>query len=82
MLTFHTARRALSLIVLLALLLLPGLLAQGCVTVAPYQREALTHPGMSSEGEEREESFRAHSYDAREGAAGGHGGTGGGCGCN
>jgi hypothetical protein len=37
---------------------------------------------MESESEAEEERFRSHVYDAREGAAGGHGSTGGGCGCN
>lgn len=66
---------------------LPLLLAlaagvQGCAHVPPYAREQLTQPGMESESEAEEERFRSHVYDAREGAAGGHGSTGGGCGCN
>ena len=36
----------------------------------------------TAETEAEEERFRSHVYDAREGAAGGHGSTGGGCGCN
>lgn len=48
----------------------------------PYAREDLTRAGMESESEAEEERFRSHVYDAREGAAGGHGSTGGGCGCN
>ena len=59
-----------------------SLLITACVPVAPYQREALTEPGMEAEAEADEEAFRSHVYDAREGAAGGHGSTGGGCGCN
>lgn len=54
----------------------------GCAHVPPYAREDLTRPGMESESEAEEERFRSHVYDAREGAAGGHGSTGGGCGCN
>ncbi len=58
------------------------LCAAGCVHVAPYEREALTRPGMDSERETNETHFRAHVHDSREGATGGHGSTGGGCGCN
>ena len=66
----------------LVLLLALGAVVQGCAHVPPYAREQLTQPGMESESEAEEERFRSHVYDAREGAAGGHGSTGGGCGCN
>jgi hypothetical protein len=52
------------------------------VHVAPYEREDLAKPGMDTAREEGETSFRAHVHDSREGAKGGHGSTGGGCGCN
>jgi len=65
-----------------ALLLGLAASAGGCAHVPPYAREDLTRPGMESETEAEEERFRSHVYDAREGAAGGHGSTGGGCGCN
>lgn len=54
----------------------------GCVHVAPYEREAMSRPGMDSEREANATHFRAHVHDSREGATGGHGSTGGGCGCN
>lgn len=54
----------------------------GCVSVAPYQREYLAGPAMNGEMEEGESEFQAHVFDSREGATGGHGSTGGGCGCN
>jgi len=54
----------------------------GCATVAPYQRENLSRSCMNSTLEENEIAFRAHVHDSREGATGGHGSTGGGCGCN
>ncbi|MGF1465255.1 MAG: DUF4266 domain-containing protein [Sandaracinaceae bacterium] len=54
----------------------------GCATVAPYERENLASPAMDAELEEGEADFRAHVFDSREGATGGHGSTGGGCGCN
>jgi len=70
----------LSASLLLPCLLLLGL--AGCVTVAPYQREYLASPAMNAELEEGEGDFQAHVFDSREGATGGHGSTGGGCGCN
>lgn len=54
----------------------------GCVSVAPYQREDLTGPGMEGSHEAAEMEFRSHVHDSREGATGGNGSTGGGCGCN
>ncbi|MFW5925211.1 MAG: DUF4266 domain-containing protein [Myxococcota bacterium] len=64
------------------LLLASLLLGTGCVSVAPYEREDLSKPGMDVSREEGETAFRAHVHDSREGATGGHGSTGGGCGCN
>ncbi|MEM9194016.1 MAG: DUF4266 domain-containing protein [Myxococcota bacterium] len=54
----------------------------GCATVSPYEREHLTRPGMDVTRENSEAGFHAHVHDSREGATGGHGSTGGGCGCN
>jgi hypothetical protein len=54
----------------------------GCVSVAPYEREYLSSPPMNAELEEGQGEFQAHVFDAREGATGGFGSTGGGCGCN
>lgn len=57
-------------------------LGSGCAHVSPYERESLSRPSMDSESEAGETAFRAHVHDAREGATGGHGSSGGGCGCN
>lgn len=57
-------------------------LSSGCVSVAPYEREYLASPAMNAELEEGEGEFSSHVFDSREGATGGHGSTGGGCGCN
>jgi hypothetical protein len=54
----------------------------GCVTVPAYRRELLSRPAMNFAQEDGETAFRAHVHDSREGATGGHGSTGGGCGCN
>lgn len=54
----------------------------GCVRVAPYKRGHLADPTMDVSHENAEASFRAHVHDSREGATGGYGSSGGGCGCN
>ena len=67
---------------LLFALLLLAPAAAGCATVSPYEREYLSRPSMDVQREAPEEGFKAHVFDAREGAMGGYGSTGGGCGCN
>lgn len=55
----------------------------GCAhpPVAPWQREYLSKRAMSfSDG--LEGRFRQHMFSTREGADGGYGTVGGGCGCN
>jgi hypothetical protein len=61
-----------------ALLLAFG--AQACVLVAPFEREHLAHPSMTTAdlARAREEHVRA----VQEGAIGGGTSVGGGCGCN
>jgi hypothetical protein len=60
-----------------------AILFGGCTHVAPYQRETLADRTMDVGAQERMETqFRSHVYDAREGAMGASGSTGGGCGCN
>lgn len=56
--------------------------AAGCATVKPYEREYLSRPSMDREREATEAKFYSHVLDAREGATGGIGTAGGGCGCN
>ncbi|RMG94805.1 MAG: DUF4266 domain-containing protein [Deltaproteobacteria bacterium] len=53
----------------------------GCVTVGPAQRGILAMPEMTPASDAQEEAFYGHVEAAREGAAGGHGAAGGGCGC-
>ena len=75
--------RTLLLALRLALLLAPLLsLTQACVRVPPYQRGALAEPTADVSHERAETRFRAHVHDTREGATGGYGSSGGGCGCN
>jgi hypothetical protein len=60
------------------------LLLAGCSTVKPWERGALAHRTMDPEAGDRYCSglFLGHLDDVREGAAGGTGKAGGGCGCN
>ena len=55
-------------------------LATGCTKVAPYERGMLAHPTMTPD--EIAVGLDGHVRAVSEGAAGGLGGAGGGCGCN
>lgn len=76
---FRTASR----MVLLAALLLT---ASACSNiepwVKPYERDRLADPIMALDGDPVSSSYIKHVYEAREGARGGEGAVGGGCGCN
>jgi hypothetical protein len=49
--------------------------------VKPYERQALADPIMSFEAHPISTTYTHHVYEAREGARGALGGSGGGCGC-
>lgn len=70
---------------LLAALLGIALLG-GCAVpepwVKPYERERLADPIMSLSRESLSGKHREHVREVREGARGGNGVQGGGCGCN
>jgi hypothetical protein len=53
-----------------------------CAPVHQYQRGTLARDGMQLEGDPGEAQLNAHMLQSREGAAGGYGTAGGGCGCN
>ncbi|MBL8714769.1 MAG: DUF4266 domain-containing protein [Myxococcales bacterium] len=72
-------QRSLSSIALLACAVL-GALSAGCTSVKAYQRGKLAHPTMALD--EPTGVAEAHVYGVHEGATGGAGGVGGGCGCN
>ncbi|MEL6187652.1 MAG: DUF4266 domain-containing protein [Myxococcota bacterium] len=59
-----------------------GVCVGGCVR--PWQRGALSHRSMDAEQlcERHMDDFLSHVQDIREGATGGGGKPGGGCGCN
>ncbi len=54
--------------------------ATGCSTVAPYERGKLAHPTMAAG--DTTGFGESHLRAISEGATGGSGGTGSGCGCN
>lgn len=50
--------------------------------VKPYERDRLADPIMLLDGDPVSTAYIQHVYEAREGARGGEGAAGGGCGCN
>ena len=56
--------------------------AAGCAQVKPYQREHLSRREMIDDKQPGEARFDEHGRGSREGAQGGDGAAGGGCGCN
>ncbi len=54
----------------------------GCAAVKPWEREDLARRAMVSDTDPGEARFQHHARGAREGADGGSGEAGGGCGCN
>lgn len=69
------------LLPLLALLLLS---ACGPIEpwVKPYERDRLADPIMALDSDPVSTAYIQHVFEAREGARGGEGSAGGGCGCN
>lgn len=59
-----------------------SVLAVGCASVKPYDRGLLAKPKMQVEPNPESTKLEQHVYDYREGATGGYGSVGGGCGCN
>jgi hypothetical protein len=61
------------------------LITSGCGIqpwVKPYERQNIADPIMSFSRDPVSDAYLSHVYDAREGAKGATGGSGGGCGCN
>jgi hypothetical protein len=69
---------------LLPLLVAAGLSGCGNIEpwVKPYERDQLADPIMALDGDPVSVAYIQHVYEAREGAKGGEGAVGGGCGCN
>jgi hypothetical protein len=70
--------------VLLALSVVAALSACGPIEpwVKPYERDRLADPIMFLDADPVSSAYIYHVYEAREGARGGEGTAGGGCGCN
>lgn len=64
------------------LVLVVALAAPGCVVVRAHQREDLAKRPMTNDRDPGESRFGEHERGSREGAEGGTGQPGGGCGCN
>ncbi len=58
------------------------LLASGCATVPPHAHGRLAQPDMALDADADLLVGQDHADEYREGAAGGFGAAGGGCGCN
>lgn len=72
-----TITRSLAVLALLAL----GASATACVTVQPWQRGRLSKTHMQFSPDPGLTAYAGHWQESREGAAGGLGLQGGGCGC-
>ena len=48
----------------------------------PWEKGALAQPAMQFDADKLEAKYQEHIYWSREGASGGYGIGGGGCGCN
>ncbi len=68
--------------VVLITLALCTLLCSSCSRVKPYERQNIADPIMSFSRDPVSDAYLSHVHDAREGARGADGGSGGGCGCN
>jgi hypothetical protein len=58
------------------------LLTSGCANVKPWERNVLADYTMRGDRDKLGVSMDEHIYFSREGASGGRGVGGGGCGCN
>lgn len=62
-----------------------AILLAGCSVepwVKPYEREHIADPIMALDPHPVSSAYMHHVYEAREGARGATGSSGGGCGCN
>jgi len=59
-----------------------AVMGSGCVTVKAHQRGNLAKRAMTEDRDVGELRFSEHARGSREGATGGTGQPGGGCGCN
>lgn len=67
---------------LIAAALFAAVLAAGCGTVKPWQRDLLARPQMQPVPSPALHAVDEHVYFSKEGSSGGQDVGGGGCGCN
>lgn len=65
-----------------AIAVVVGVGSAGCVVVQAHQRGHLAKRAMTTDRDTGEARFMEHERGSREGAEGGTGQPGGGCGCN
>jgi hypothetical protein len=58
------------------------LVLQGCSSVSPWERGNLAKDDMRINPNPNLNRFKNHIFSSKEASQGGHGGSGGGCGCN
>ena len=75
-------KRAYLFFLLAFVLLILQIIAVGCATVKPYERELLAQRIMDFDKAKIEEAKERHWLETLEGSTGGMGGSGGGCACN
>ena len=68
--------------VTMGIVLAAALLAAGCVTVRPEERELLAEPEMTFGSDAEIQAHEQHVFSNREGSFGAGSVSGGGCGCN
>jgi hypothetical protein len=82
---FSRGKRALRRLVLVGVVA-AAVVSNGCAvskwTVRPHQRELLADKIVSLDAIGQEQAAEQHILENREGAVGGSGTSGGGCGCN
>jgi uncharacterized protein DUF4266 len=64
------------------LLLLTSLVAAGCASVRPWEREVLARPDMAWDPDPLDAALHQHIEFSKEASLDGGGAGGGGCGCN
>ncbi len=73
--------RTMRTIILIVGVVTAAIAAGGCATVQPWQRGRLADPSMVFDADAAQVAYTTHWQEAREGASGGFGVQGGGCGC-
>jgi hypothetical protein len=76
------AMRYFSRFAIASALVLGGLGGSGCMVVRAHERGHLAKRAMTDDRSTGEARFFGHERGSREGAEGGNGQPGGGCGCN